>query len=70
MNWKNLICLMLSVFLSESIYADSIDADRYIRKAEYYQKKADVYRREAAYYLKMAEGYQPARDGLLHKWSD
>ena len=36
-------------------YADN--ADRYVREAEYYQKKTDSYRREAKYYLKKAEGY-------------
>lgn len=31
------------------------DADRYVREAEYYQKKAVGYRREASYFLKKAE---------------
>lgn len=41
---------MLSAGAPVQTFAD--DAARYIREAEYYQKKADSYRREAAYYLK------------------
>lgn len=37
---------------------DSRQAKRYVKEAEYYQKKADGYRREAQYYLKKAEDYE------------
>ncbi len=50
------LLLMLSAGAPVQTFAD--DAARYIREAEYYQKKADSYRREAAYYLKKAESYQ------------
>lgn len=33
-------------------------AGRYVREAQYYQKKADNHRKEAAYHLKKAESYQ------------
>lgn len=54
MRW--LIVLMMMAFFVP-MYANQDDADRYVREAEYYQKKADGYRREAAYYLKKAEQY-------------
>ena len=51
--------LILCVMSAQLIFADdSRQADRYVKEAEYYQKKADGYRREAQYYLKKAEGYQ------------
>ena len=50
------IAFILGILSFQVVYAD--DADRYVREAEYYQKKADGYRREAAYYLKMAEQYE------------
>lgn len=50
------ITFILGVLSFQAVYAD--DVDRYIREAEYYQKKADSYRREAAYHLKKAESYQ------------
>jgi len=37
---------------------DSRQAERYVKEAEYYQKKADGYRLEAHYYLKQADGYE------------
>lgn len=46
MRW--LIVLMMMAFFVP-MYANQDDADRYVREAEYYQKKADGYRREAAY---------------------
>ncbi len=55
MRW--LIVLMMMAFFVP-MYANQDDADRYVREAEYYQKKADGYRREAAYYLKKAEQYE------------
>ncbi len=56
------IAFILGVLSFQVVYADA--ADRYVREAEYYQKKADGYRREAAYYLKKAEGYQ--REAAYH----
>lgn len=50
------IAFILGILSFQAVYAD--DADRYVREAEYYQKKADGYRREAAYYLKKAEQYE------------
>lgn len=50
------IAFILGVLSFQIVYAD--DTDKYVREAEYYQKKADGYRREAAYCLKKAEGYQ------------
>lgn len=44
------IAFIFGILSFQVVYAD--DADRYVREAEYYQKKADGYRREAAYYLK------------------
>lgn len=55
MRW--LIVLMMMAFFVP-MYANQDDADRYVREAEYYQKKADGYRREAAYSLKKAERYE------------
>ena len=52
------IAFILGILSFQVIYADA--ADRYVREAEYYQKKADRYRREAAYYLKKAEQYDQA----------
>lgn len=54
---RSLIVLIL-LALTVPMYAGRDDADRYIREAEYYQKKADGYRREAAYYLRKAEQYE------------
>lgn len=54
---RYLIMIMALVF-ALPMYADSNEADRYVREAEYYQKKAESYRREAQYYLKKAEGYE------------
>ena len=54
---RYLIIVMMMAF-AFPLYAVHDDADRYIREAEYYQKKADGYRREAAYFLKKAEGYE------------
>lgn len=52
-----IVIVFILVLLSlQSRYAD--DTDRYIREAEYYQKKADGYRRNAACFLKKAERYQ------------
>ena len=41
------IAFILGILSFQVVYAD--DANRYVREAEYYQKKADGYRREAAY---------------------
>lgn len=49
MRWLTFL-MMMAFFVP--IYANQDDADRYVREAEYYQKKADGYRREATYYLK------------------
>lgn len=51
-----IIAFLLCILSVNIVYAD--DVERFVREAEYYQKKADGYRREAAYYMKKAEGYQ------------
>lgn len=44
---------------AQFIFADdNHQAERYVKEAEYYQKKVDNYRREAQYNLKKAEGYE------------
>lgn len=54
-----LFTLILCSLAAQFVYADdSRQAERYIKEAEYYQKKADNYRREAQYYLKKAESYE------------
>lgn len=54
-----IVTLILCMMSAQLIFADdSRQAERYVKEAEYYQKKADGYRREAQYYLKKAEGYQ------------
>lgn len=53
------VTLILCALSAQFIFADdSRQAERYVKEAEYYQKKADDYRREAQYYLKKAEGYE------------
>lgn len=54
-----LVTLILCAISAQFIFADdSRQVERYMKEAEYYQKKADNYRREAQYYLKKAEGYE------------
>ncbi len=54
-----LVSLILCSLTAQFVFADdSRQAERYVKEAEYYQKKADGYRREARYYLKKAEGYE------------
>lgn len=54
-----LVSLFLCAIAVQLVYADdSSQAERYVKEAEYYQKKADSYRREAQYYLKKAEEYE------------
>lgn len=54
-----LVTLILYAVTAQLVFADdSRQAERYVKQAEYYQKKADGYKREAAYYLKKAERYQ------------
>ena len=60
------IAFIFGILSFQVVYAD--DADRYVREAEYYQKKADGYRREAAYYLKKAEQYE--RDAAYYTKKD
>lgn len=56
---KFVVTLILCAISAQFIFADdSRQAERYVKEAEYYQKKADNYRREAQYYLKKAEGYE------------
>lgn len=53
------VTLILCALSAQFIFADdNRQAERYVKEAEYYQKKADNYRREAQYYLKKAEGYE------------
>lgn len=54
---RYVLFLIIMVIASSINCAYADNADRYVREAEYYQKKADGYRREAQYYLKKAEGY-------------
>ena len=54
-----LFFIILSLFPIQYVMASSdSQADRYVREAQYYQKKAESYRKEAAYHLKKAESYQ------------
>lgn len=54
-----IITLILCSITAQFVFADdSSQAERYVKEAEYYQKKADGYRREAQYYLKKAEDYE------------
>lgn len=53
------VILILCAMSAQFIFADDTrQPERYVKEAEYYQKKADNYRREAQYYLKKAEGYE------------
>ncbi len=57
--FRFLVSLILCSLTAQFVFADdSRQAERYVKEAEYYQKKADGYRREARYYLKKAEGYE------------
>lgn len=57
--FRFLVTLILCSLTAQFVFADdSRQAERYVKEAEYYQKKADGYRREARYYLKKAEGYE------------
>lgn len=59
------VTLILFAISAQLLFADnSRQAERYVKEAEYYQKKADNYRREAQYYLKKAEGYE--REAAYH----
>lgn len=54
-----IVTLIICAISANLLFADnSRQADRYVKEAEYYQKKADNYRREAQYNLKKAEGYE------------
>lgn len=56
---KFIVTLILCAICAQFIFADdSRQAERYVKEAEYYQKKADGHRHEAQYYLKKAESYQ------------
>ncbi len=57
--FRFLVSLILCSMAAQFVFADdSRQAERYVKEAEYYQKKADGYRREARYYMKKAEGYE------------
>lgn len=54
-----IVTLIICAISANLLFADnSRQTDRYVKEAEYYQKKADNYRREAHFYLKKAEGYK------------
>jgi len=54
-----IVTLILCAMTAQFIFADDNNqAERYVKEAEYYQKKAVNYRREAQYYLKKADGYE------------
>lgn len=60
-----IVTLILCAISAHLLFADnSRQAERYVKEAEYYQKKADNYHREAQYYLNKAEGYE--RDAAYH----
>ncbi len=57
--FRFLFILILCSLTAQFVFADDgRQVERYVKEAEYYQKKADGYRREARYYLKKAEGYE------------
>lgn len=54
-----IVTLILCAISAQFLFADnSRQAERYVKEAEYYQKRADNYRREAQFYLKKAEAYE------------
>lgn len=54
-----LLFIILSLLSIQCVMASSdSQADKYVREAQYYQKKADNHRKEAAYHLKKAESFQ------------
>lgn len=56
---RYILLILLSVLTVQYVMASSdSQPDRYVREAQYYQRKAEKHRKEAAYHLKKAESYQ------------
>lgn len=63
MRWV-IVLMMMAFFVP--MYANQDDADRYVREAEYYQKKADGYRRGGCLLSEEGRAIRK-RSGILHK---